>query len=169
MDRRTDRQTDTQADMEATLWKAVLLRILGLRVQILFQAVIAFSIYLFIMCCFLSPTWPCDVRTNTGVASNVHIPFILLINARNVCRQHMEFLKCRVKNRLKFSGNIVTVYVHMGDTETHRGHYTVQNTVPPFYVFILKLKSTAVLLWTIHIVICSLCYCTMYLIVLSCT
>jgi hypothetical protein len=158
--------------MKVSIWEVLFFRILCFRAQILFQAVIVFSLYLYITYYFLSPTWPCDLRTNTGAAANVRIPFILLINARNECSQQMEFLKCRVKNRLKFSSNIVTMYADWkcpyGMSGTHRGcHHTVPNTVVSFYVFILKLKRTEILLWVLHIVICFLCYCTMFLIILS--
>jgi hypothetical protein len=95
----------------ASLRKAILFRILCFRLQILFQAVIAFSIYLYMTCYFLATAWPCDLQINTGAATNLHIPFVLLINAGNVCSQHMEFLKCRAKNRSKFNGKTVTVQV----------------------------------------------------------
>jgi hypothetical protein len=91
--------------------KSYIVQKLCFTLQILFQAVIAFSIYLYMMCYFLSTTWPCDLRTNTETVTNLHIPFVLLINARNVCSQHTDFLKCRDKNRSKFNGNIVMVQV----------------------------------------------------------
>jgi hypothetical protein len=101
---------------------------------IFFVGLIVFSIYLKLICCFFSLSLSCDIAVNIRGATNVHFPFILLINAWNVRIQYVNLLNYCVKKR-KFNENMQVIY-----DGTLRGHrHTVHSAVRLPIVILLSL------------------------------